>query len=82
VLAGGDPVPVREPRATQPAGEIPADDPVVEYVRHLPGLSPTSREALEHVARSPGLDAATRRALVAMTIAMWEQGQGEEHLSA
>ena len=67
---------------TAPGATIPDDDPVVEYVRLLPGLSPARRESLEYVARSPGLLPQLRRAYVAMTIATWEQEDAAENRSS
>lgn len=65
-----------------PAGEYPDDDPVLRYIRNLPGLSSAERESLEYVARSPRLDAATRWGLVALTIGTWQQQDARENRSA
>jgi Helix-turn-helix len=76
VLAGGDPLLLSEPRAPATA-DIPGDDQVLQYVKHLPGLSPADRESLTHVARSPGLSADMRRALVGWVLAVWEQDRAQ-----
>ena len=53
--------------------DIPDSDPVVEYVRSLPGLPPARRESLEHVARAPGQDVTMRQGVVGWVLTMWQQ---------
>ena len=77
VLAGGDPLPIAGAPPAAPV-DIPEDDPVLEYVRSLPGLSPQDRDSLEGVARSRGLGVPMRRAMVGFVLTMWAQeGQAE-----
>lgn len=68
--------------AQPPADEFPDDDPVVQYVRSLPGLSPGRRKALEHVARTPNATLELRRGFVGWTLQVWQQQDQAENRSA
>lgn len=86
VLAGGDAVPAQEPQyrpsPASAASDLPDDDPVLVYVRSLPGLTPQEREALESVARSRGIDVALRQGMVGFVLTMWAQQAQERDRSA
>lgn len=74
----------RQPDIQSPvvAAGIPEGDPVLEYVRSLPGLTTAQRESLEDIARSRGLSVTMRQGMVGWVLTVWQQQDQAQGRSA